>query len=308
MCRKKYLESDLAKAWPAGMVEKHQRALTQSASAPPGLHRRGAAVRAADATSADERPRRTWANPFLTWADLAPPARAENVLVLPCSPSCSSAFIVQIVFRYLAQPPDRLDVRTEHDRRLDLAGAVGRGLRPPRDRGGPLRPHLRQRRRAATRRAMVIATAASRRRALRHVAAGGGRLRHLHEGRRRPPTSRSASTTCSRSMSSSPSPSIVRYLWLGWRAIRSDGVGAARPGQDGLGRMNLASPFSISIVALTALALLGLPIGHAMIGAIGPLPVAGRAGHGDGRRAVPERHVHQLHHPLPCRCSSSRPS
>jgi C4-dicarboxylate transporter DctM subunit len=31
--------------------------------------------------------------------------------------------------------------------------------------------------------------------------------------------------------------------------------------------MNYASPFSISIVALTALALLGLPIGHAMIGA-----------------------------------------
>ena len=31
--------------------------------------------------------------------------------------------------------------------------------------------------------------------------------------------------------------------------------------------MNLASPFSISIAALTALALLGLPIGHAMIGA-----------------------------------------
>jgi C4-dicarboxylate transporter DctM subunit len=31
--------------------------------------------------------------------------------------------------------------------------------------------------------------------------------------------------------------------------------------------MNLASPFSIAIVALTALALLGLPIGHAMIGA-----------------------------------------
>jgi tripartite ATP-independent transporter DctM subunit len=31
--------------------------------------------------------------------------------------------------------------------------------------------------------------------------------------------------------------------------------------------MNFASPFSISLVALTALALLGLPIGHAMIGA-----------------------------------------
>jgi len=31
--------------------------------------------------------------------------------------------------------------------------------------------------------------------------------------------------------------------------------------------MNFASPFSLSIVALTALALLGLPIGHAMIGA-----------------------------------------
>ena len=29
--------------------------------------------------------------------------------------------------------------------------------------------------------------------------------------------------------------------------------------------MNLASPFSISITALTALAFLGLPIGHAMI-------------------------------------------
>jgi hypothetical protein len=29
--------------------------------------------------------------------------------------------------------------------------------------------------------------------------------------------------------------------------------------------MNLASPFSISIVVITALALLGLPIGHAMI-------------------------------------------
>jgi C4-dicarboxylate transporter DctM subunit len=31
--------------------------------------------------------------------------------------------------------------------------------------------------------------------------------------------------------------------------------------------MNFASPFSVSIVALTALALLGLPIGHAMLGA-----------------------------------------
>src|SRR5690606_15235438 len=29
--------------------------------------------------------------------------------------------------------------------------------------------------------------------------------------------------------------------------------------------MNLASPFSISIVAITGLALLGLPVGHAMI-------------------------------------------
>src|SRR3546814_19141789 len=29
--------------------------------------------------------------------------------------------------------------------------------------------------------------------------------------------------------------------------------------------MNLASPFSIAIVAITALAVLGLPIGHAMI-------------------------------------------
>ena len=29
--------------------------------------------------------------------------------------------------------------------------------------------------------------------------------------------------------------------------------------------MTLASPFSLSIVAITALALLGLPVGHAMI-------------------------------------------
>ena len=58
---------------------------------------------------------------------------------------------------------------------------------------------------------------------------------------------------------------IVRYLWLGWQALFGKAPEEFDPDQGGVRRMNLASPFSISIVAITALAFLGLPIGHAMI-------------------------------------------
>ena len=47
-------------------------------------------------------------------------------------------------------------------------------------------------------------------------------------------------------------------------AVRQ-GAEGVRPDQGGVRRMNLASPFSISVVAITALAFLGLPIGHSMI-------------------------------------------
>src|SRR5690606_2850375 len=43
------------------------------------------------------------------------------------------------------------------------------------------------------------------------------------------------------------------------------GAGSVRPDQGEFGRMNLTSPFSITLVAITALAFLGLPIGLAMI-------------------------------------------
>ena len=58
---------------------------------------------------------------------------------------------------------------------------------------------------------------------------------------------------------------IIRYLWLSWQARVRQGAEGVRSDQGGVRRMNLASPFSISIVAMTALAFLGLPIGHSMI-------------------------------------------
>ena len=58
---------------------------------------------------------------------------------------------------------------------------------------------------------------------------------------------------------------IIRYLWLSWQARVRQGAEGVRSDQGGVRRMNLASPFSISIVAITALAFLGLPIGHSMI-------------------------------------------
>src|SRR5690606_28417363 len=45
---------------------------------------------------------------------------------------------------------------------------------------------------------------------------------------------------------------------------RQNGTGH-RPHQGSVRRMNFASPFSVAIVAMTTLAFLGLPIGHAMI-------------------------------------------
>ena len=48
-------------------------------------------------------------------------------------------------------------------------------------------------------------------------------------------SARSASTGCSRSTSSSPSPSIVRYLWLGWQALRGEAPEAPDPDQGGSG-------------------------------------------------------------------------
>ena len=58
---------------------------------------------------------------------------------------------------------------------------------------------------------------------------------------------------------------IVRYLWIGWRAAVRRATGRREADNGGVGPMNFASPFSISIVAITALALFGLPIGYAMI-------------------------------------------
>ena len=57
---------------------------------------------------------------------------------------------------------------------------------------------------------------------------------------------------------------MVRYVWLGWAAIFG-----SRPGRRlrlrGPWPVNLASPFSLAIVAITALALCGLPIGLSML-------------------------------------------
>ena len=130
---------------------------------------------------------------------------------------------------------------------------------------------------------------------LQPVAAGGDRLRHLHEG-------------AEDGLSEDP----LRLALLDLRRLRrrhdrplplarlagdlGQGAGGVRSDQGGLGRMNLASPFSISLVAITALALLGLPIGHRDDRRLDPLSLSRRPRHGDGRRAAPQRHVHQLRH------------
>ena len=71
---------------------------------------------------------------------------------------------------------------------------------------------------------------------------------------------------------------IVRYLWIGWRALRGEAPRPPDPTKAGSGAMNFASPFSISIVAITALALFGLPIGYAMIAGSILYLLLGRAG------------------------------
>ena len=99
---------------------------------------------------------------------------------------------------------------------------------------------------------------------------------------------------------------IVRYLWLGWQAICGQGAGSVRSHQGGLRRMNLASPFSLSLVAITALAFLGLPIGLAMIaGSIlylcSPATTWARWPSSSSTACTPTTSS------SPCRCSSSLP-
>ena len=114
------------------------------------------------------------------------------------------AFILQVVFRYLLNLPigwtNEISVvlwlwlvlwgaafvlREDEEIRFDLIyGAVG-----PR-----------------ARRAMFLVSAGALVALYVISLSGGLRLRHLHEGRRAPPISRSASTGCSRSISSSSLP------------------------------------------------------------------------------------------------------
>ena len=58
---------------------------------------------------------------------------------------------------------------------------------------------------------------------------------------------------------------IVRYLWLLSQLLRGRDPGAPDPTQASSGLVNLASPFALAVLAIVALSLLGLPIGHAMI-------------------------------------------
>ena len=56
---------------------------------------------------------------------------------------------------------------------------------------------------------------------------------------------------------------IARYLWIGWRRVWERQADGGRT--VGVGPVELASPFSICIAAITVLALFGLPVGYAMI-------------------------------------------
>ena len=69
---------------------------------------------------------------------------------------------------------------------------------------------------------------------------------------------------------------IARYLWLTWQALFGRRTGGLRSDEGRVRHMSLASPFSLCVAAMTALAFLGLPIGHAMIaGSILYLALAG---------------------------------
>ncbi len=76
-------------------------------------------------------------------------------------------------------------------------------------------------------------------------------------------------------------------------------------GQHGL---SMPSPFTLCIIALVALAVLGLPIGLCDDRRLDPLPAAGRARPRHRRRADPQRPVQQLRAAGRAACSSSPPN
>ena len=59
---------------------------------------------------------------------------------------------------------------------------------------------------------------------------------------------------------------IVRYAWSAWAALRGEAPEEVDITKKTSGTMNLTSPFSLALVAIVGLSLLGLPVGHAMIG------------------------------------------
>ena len=205
--------------------------------------------------------------------------------------------------------------RLHHPDRLPLSRSTSRSAGPRSSPsscgsgsccGAPPSSSARARRSASTsstrrrgpqaRRIMCIVTGRRADRALRRLAAGGRRLRHLHEGREQ-------------RLSQDPlRPAVLdlrrlrgrRHRPLSLAVLAGDagqGAGGLRSDQGGLGRMNLASPFSIAIVAITALAPARPADRPRDDRRLDPLSAARRAGHGHRRRAAAERHVHQLHHP-----------
>ena len=59
---------------------------------------------------------------------------------------------------------------------------------------------------------------------------------------------------------------VVRYLWLLWDLLRGKAPEAADPTKMASGDMNVTGPFPIAVAAIVGLSMLGLPVGHAMIG------------------------------------------
>ena len=214
------------------------------------------------------------------------------------------AFIVQIVFRYLFNfPIGWTSELTRHH--LALAGAVGRGLCRARARRDPLRPHLRR------------ASAATR--------AGHGDC-HGRRADRPLRFSLPAVIDYVTFMKVQTTAYLkIRFDWLFsiyvifavavhrplcldlWRALRGDGRRRSirpRPAPGYESRQ----PFSlVASSRSSALGLLGLPIGHAMIGGSILYLCARRPRHGHRRRAAAERHVPRATSCSPCRSSSSPP-
>jgi hypothetical protein len=59
---------------------------------------------------------------------------------------------------------------------------------------------------------------------------------------------------------------IVRYLWLLWELIRGKAARGSRPHQDDLRTVTVSLAFLIAVLVIVALSMLGLPVGHSMIG------------------------------------------